>query len=362
MKAITLHKDGHHLKPAMFALIITSVSAVVLFGLPTFVSLIMSWYAGAVENVGVHIHGQVEQVPMLESRYLRVEDIGATNLNPVPEFGLQTNEAFVGMALTAEYYGGAYLLLSDYHLTPGDTYTIIGKRFIPHEEITVYIGDERISLIANSSGEFVSGPYTAGWDEGVFSVQIMARGNESGVVTYASLSVGTYYPDVAPSKYYVVPGGAVSFTGQNFAPYEDVEIFMAGALYETVSANGAGHFTTDSITVSFGKSNAEFLFKGVSSDTTVSRVVHVASHDPWLVLSEYYVSSGTQLSVNGNGFGAGEEITVMIDGSLFGRTAADASGHFQVEGTLQVKGIGKKEVKAIGGETLRYSVEHVTVH
>ncbi len=185
----------------------------------------------------------------------------------------QTNTIKVTAASTAstttnpaaENSNSAYLILSSYYISPGQSFSVFGRRFLPNEEVEVRIGTTAKTVKADKNGEFSVN--NIGTDLGSLNnvLLISATGKTSGQVNPITLKVGSFYPFVSPSSYYLHSGERVSFNGIRFAPGEQVSIESGKQVLATVSADSSGSLTTPQFDVPGALGDKTYTFTGQTS-------------------------------------------------------------------------------------------------
>jgi hypothetical protein len=169
-----------------------------------------------------------------------------------------------------------YILLSQYYRFPNETFQVHGFGFAGSEQVEIGFAETTDRVTANSRGEFVSSHITVPFSVIDSTQALSARGLTSGIVRTANLAVGSYYPVVTPSSYYVSPGALVSFSGLGFAPGEPVRVIHGDGLLAAVSANGAGAFTTSVLIVSTARGSQTYTFTGQWSGKLASVTIEVS--------------------------------------------------------------------------------------
>src|SRR5680860_480518 len=166
----------------------------------------------------------------------------------------------------------AYITLSLYYVLPKDTFVVRGGEFIPGELIRLNtLGVNQIAR-ADSDGNFVSRPFQVRAGTASSKYAVRAKGLESGAVETATFGVGTYYPTVAPSDYYLQPREKLTFSGQGFAPKEVVSIREDSTQVIRVATDASGQLST-TLTAPAEAGEHHYTFTGRESDATYSLVV-----------------------------------------------------------------------------------------
>ena len=221
-----------------------------------------------------------------------------------------------------------YIHLSSYYLLPNQNLTVTGAGFSPSETITVSVAGLAQTTTADSSGNFsVSGfviPFSM-----VGSTQTVRAIGDLGHVSTANLSVGSYYPVVSPSSYYVAPGGTVNFSGQSFAPGELVSI-VGGGTTTSSTADSSGSFTSPNITVPNTAGDVTYIATGHRSQASYRVTVHVSGTGGIITLNSYYGHSGDPIEVTGNFFGSNEKVVVTMANIPLGQATTNGKGFFSL--------------------------------
>jgi hypothetical protein len=166
-------------------------------------------------------------------------------------------------AQAAIYYpSAAHILMSPYYLLPGQSVRVLGFGFWPGEQVRVNIFGKDSNVIAGTTGRFVSQYFVAPFNILDSTQEAAATGQISGVSRNATFKVGTFYPVVSPSAYYLNPGATVHFYGHGFAPNEPVSIVSNGAELGSKNANSKGNFYTAGFTVPASAGNWPVTFTG----------------------------------------------------------------------------------------------------
>ncbi|MGE5298219.1 MAG: hypothetical protein ACM3KM_03585 [Acidobacteriaceae bacterium] len=163
-----------------------------------------------------------------------------------------------------------FITLSSYYALPTQGVSVSGDGFFPNEPVRVSLVGANQQVITDSGGRFTSDPFTIPY--GVINSTITARavGGRSGYVSAAKLKVGTYYPVVEPSSYYLQRGSSVTFTGRDFAPNEIVTVKNGAATVGKIQANDSGSILAESILIPNTAGARTYLFTGALSKKTYS--------------------------------------------------------------------------------------------
>jgi hypothetical protein len=174
------------------------------------------------------------------------------------------------------YYGVAQP--SSYYVLPGTGLSVSGKSFMPYEQVTVKDttnGQTFATVNADSNGSFTTQSFMVPYNEANTTQSFMVTGMSSGSTYNFTVTVGTYYPQLNPSTYYVTKGSGLTVSGNNFAPFEGVRIFENGQLVSKVTAGGDG--TIQNVSIPVPRTNPSFTVTatGMQVGDSVSRTISV---------------------------------------------------------------------------------------
>jgi hypothetical protein len=246
--------------------------------------------------------------------------------------------------------GWNYITLSSYYTFPGQTITVNGNGFTPGEAVTITLIGTSKNTIVNGSGQFTSPSFTVPYSAIGSTVSVTAS-TPSGSGS-ADLVVGTYYPHVDPSSWYLIPGSTIQFTGKNFAPNEPVIIQSAGNTINTVTTNNSGSFISPSVNTPSTGDVISYTFTGQNSHTSYSVTVHLAHWGGVTTLDTYAGQPGSSVHVNGNGFGSNEGVNLNFNSQLWGWASTTPNGTFNFSNTVPSWAtVGPNIVLSIGNST-----------
>jgi hypothetical protein len=194
---------------------------------------------------------------------------------PAGSYAVHAHGASSGSNAEAGFYVSGFYpkaAPSAWYLLPGQTLSVSGSNFAPGERITIS-GDITASATADASGSFsgagsLTVPYS--WQNGSHSFTV--AGDRSAYAIPITVKVGSFYPDMSPSSYYVARSQAMSVHVTGFAPGEQVTMTVGGASADTRTADGSG---AADFSITAPSSGSSFLLtaQGVSSGTSVTRTV-----------------------------------------------------------------------------------------
>ena len=231
---------------------------------------------------------------------------------------------------------------------PGDSVSISASGFGSGEKINVFwgrtIGTPATTLTADGSGTVGRASVPVGVAP-VGTTTLVLVGTKTHTTATAAYQMLGLYPTTASHPYAVKSGKSITFSGNQFAPNEQVLIYLnatSGTPALTATANSTGGFSTSFI-VPFGLKGSQSLTAvGAESRAAVSSGFDVLPYNPVAQASTYGAMPGTALSFYANGFAANEVVLVYAGGghdqrgqlvSAFRVNAmgsASAAGHYIV--------------------------------
>ncbi len=226
--------------------------------------------------------------------------------------------ASTGMTV-GDFY--AYASPSVYWLLPTQSLSFNGGGFAGNETVSVYRGLETTpitTLTTSADGSFMNlGSVNVPADAANGSISFRLVGNASGAATSpVTVSVGSFYPSISPSDYYVQPNATITITGSGFAPNETVSVFTKGDQAVTTTANAFGAISTQVLIPYNPTGSASIGATGSISKASAFVDVTLATFYPSISPSAYYVFPGDQVSFTGTGFAPNENITVVVGTSV----------------------------------------------
>ncbi len=161
------------------------------------------------------------------------------------------------------------------YVLPGQNLTFSGRGFAPNEVVTLRNNQGPIiSWRVNEFGSFRSQgnyavPYFLSESEQTYTLM----GNVSDRRVPIEVVVGTYYPNLNPSSYFVSRGSRSQAFGEDFAPFEPVELYIRGAYAGRDIADENGAVNWSYITPRSGSSfgiSARGIWSGTESSRTIT--------------------------------------------------------------------------------------------
>ncbi len=239
----------------------------------------------------------------------------------------------------------SYIILTPYYLMPGENITIQGNDLPSNEFVIVSVGNQKLPPLRTDTGGTFSLPLQVP-NTGGKSLPITVY-DPSGTKSTSSVVVGTYYPFVTPTTYYVLPGGTVRFNGIRFAPNESVQI-TGNNIITNIQADTGGTFETGAFPVGYTAGEQTYRFTGINSNTFANVTIYIGKLNPWLTLDTYYAPPGSSLTISGHFFGLNESVSVFFEGSPVGTVTTDNRGEFSVQTFVPALIEGFKLISAQG--------------
>jgi hypothetical protein len=253
----------------------------------------------------------------------------------------------------------SFLTLSDYFVEPGGELTVRGGNFDPGVPVELDLPGEERTVIPDERGSFTAGPFVPELGDSDSRLEIKAE--QGGRSAEAVFEVAGFYPVVEPNEYFFRPGQAAAFEGEGFGPGEQVEVRREGDLIARVNADDRGFFRTGPVAMGYDPARATFSFHGVATGAETSRTLVVGRMNAWIVLSDYYDPAGSGIEVRGFDFGAGEQVTVLVDGTPAASAMSDGTGRFAVQVEIPPAATGRLEISAKGESSGLADTEVFTV-
>jgi hypothetical protein len=203
---------------------------------------------------------------------------------------------------------------------PGDSVTVSASGFGAGERINVYwgrtVGTPAATLTADGSGTVGRASVPVGVAP-VGTTTMVLVGQTTHTTATAAYQMLGLYPTTASHPYAVKSGHPMTFTGNEFAPDEQVLIYLnstSGMPALTATASSTGGFST-SFVVPFGLKGSQTLTAvGSQSRAAVSSGFDVLPYNPTAQASTYGAMPGTALTFYATGFAANEVVLVYAGG------------------------------------------------
>jgi hypothetical protein len=297
---------------------------------------------------------------------------GVFNVPSVPSGTYQLiaqGQASGAQAIFYFYVGGFYpsAYPSTYYLLPGESLSFSGSGFAAGEEITVTETNagEVSTLTADSGGSFGdAGSFvvTSSMSGGINTFNL--SGSLGNSVNGIMVTVGSFSGQIFPSSYFVPAGGSVTFSGNNFAPNEIVDVVSEGSSSPLTSfpAGSDGSFSgAGSVELPFSAAGTTrtFTLTGRESGSGGSVRIGVGSLNSVITPSHYYLNPGQSFEISGSGFGEDEAIEITA-GSSVRSVSAVMGGFGPVEFDAPFTS-GGLDISAVGLESGSQAVLSLTI-
>ncbi len=164
---------------------------------------------------------------------------------------------------------------SAWYVLPGQTLSFSGTGFAQNEAVTVGSAlGSAASSTANVAGNFSTGSMVVPFNWQGSTRTFTVVGQTSGAHIPLTLTIGSFYPQIEPSTYYVARNTSVSVSGHGFAPHESVVVMVNGVSQGQSPADASGNVSFAVTTPSSGDS---FMLSatGSWSNKSSARTIHL---------------------------------------------------------------------------------------
>jgi len=161
---------------------------------------------------------------------------------------------------------------SGWYVVPGQSLSISGSGWPPNASITIQGGDGTMTATTNGSGAFTSPTITVPYKWQNSTQTFVVSGSGAAYSVPMTITIGTFYPNLNPSSYYVAQGSTMSASMSGFSPNEIVYVMLNGALVAQPTADGSGKATVSFATPNT-TGNVTLMAQGASSGVSVSRTI-----------------------------------------------------------------------------------------
>ncbi len=224
--------------------------------------------------------------------------------------------------------------------TPGSILTITGQGYAPDESVRFEINGQEVGTVnTDATGSFNDGNATIP-SLVVGNYELHAVGQSSGAKAIGYLYVGTFYPSVTPSTYYLLPTQVLNFSGSGFAANETIRVFEGQnqTALASFSAEADGSFTSQgnlTMPLSFAGTKV-FKLVGLTSGGTAQIEVTVGNFNPYVSPSSYYLLPGEVLTFSGGGFATNETVEIFAGKTKVSQFTTDEKGNFSAAGSYVI--------------------------
>lgn len=255
--------------------------------------------------------------------------------------------------------------LRSYAAHPGEALDLTGAGFAPGEAVRLYLADSPSPSLATLTADAQGGVAASAvkvpdLPAGIHT--LVAEGEQTGVAVRREFGVVDYTPWVVLSTYALRPGGAVDVSGHDFAPGEEVQVYLDDASSPTLALK-SGADGTVSVRAAFAARPEDVgkhrvVLAGASTRTQASATLEVLAYVPKLALTSWAGPPGAGVAFTGEGFAPGETVRVYLEQASSREQVAafpaGADGAFQGAGAYAVPGeaaTGKLRFVAVGDQS-----------
>jgi hypothetical protein len=242
--------------------------------------------------------------------------------------GTKSGQSASTNVTVGDYY--AYVSPTSYYLLPGQSETFTGGGYGAGEVVDVFVGASTTpatKITADKTGSFTAAGSVAVPFGSTKAVSFTLTGEGSGASSGTSIAVGTYFPSVSPSNYYVTPNTSITLSGSGFAPSEVVTISASKTASSTqVTTTAMGTFSAP-VVIPFGSTGTVTAI-GAMSQSQTAVTVQLAKFFPSISPSSWYNYPGQTITYTGSGFVPGETVTVVQGTASSTTVTANSLGGF----------------------------------
>jgi hypothetical protein len=227
----------------------------------------------------------------------------------------------------------ASIAISPIRALPGAQVLVAGTGFQAGELVLLTFNSVLVQHVtASGSGSFTNGTFIVPNTLGAGQYKVLVVGATSGRGASAVLTVSAVPAVVTPKLYVnpstVAPGGHATLSGSGFAPGEQIVMRLDTSLIGSVTADGAGSFST-SRTINASLGNHTLIVTGSTSRRVASTTVHlVRPVTAGTSLSPSTAHRGNVVKVSGTNFVSGELVLIRFGSTLVQAKTADQNGRF----------------------------------
>ncbi|MDP3794973.1 MAG: hypothetical protein Q8R13_03530 [bacterium] len=218
--------------------------------------------------------------------------------------------------------------------TPLSAIAVRGAGFAANEEVRITLEGASATAQTDRRGSFGDTPLNIPRvPSGTY--QVHAAGLSSEARTSSHFYIGDFFPGIAPSDYFLMPGQALGFSGWGFAPREEISVRVDHdtAPIASIVADTRGSFTaagTTTIPFSLAGGQHTFHLSAPLGKSPPPVVVEVGSLRPQLSPSSYFIRPGETIRVTCYGFSPSETVAARIGEGPLKEGVADKSGNVTI--------------------------------
>jgi hypothetical protein len=237
-------------------------------------------------------------------------------------------------------------MLDTYSVKSNHTFGFSGSGFLPGELVDVRLGGLGGSPLASFRGDAQGN--VAAQDVPLPLIQagdylLYFVGEQSQTPVSVSFNVQGFSPWVVLDSYSVPPYSTMGFTGQDFVPHEEVEVYLSqrtGQPLLRLAADANGQFAVkNAFTLpDVAHGDQQLLFVAHQSGAEITTKFVVLPFSPSLQLTNYAGRPGTPIGFTGDGWARNETLHAYIgEGrTLVATFQSDASGAFDSAGEFRL--------------------------
>ncbi len=243
---------------------------------------------------------------------------------------------------------------------------VSGSGFLPNEQVNLFLGQTASAAPAQAdqNGIFSSGALVVPPSLSVGSHSLMAYGLSSkrfaqGTITIVKPSLSP--PTLSTDRTSVNPGSLVQVRGYNFAAHETVHVSFGSTLVLSLQSGSSGQFGPVGITIPTTTPAGSYTLSGTggTSNSTATVTLTIVAYNPSISISPVYAIPGTRIAVGGNGYAAGEIVTLALNGQALatspGQIKTGPAGAFSASFIVPPTALAGANTVAASGATSRAS-------
>ncbi|MBK0419843.1 LPXTG cell wall anchor domain-containing protein [Leucobacter sp. CSA1] len=248
--------------------------------------------------------------------------------------------------------------------------TITGADFPANSDVSLTVGGEAAGTQTASADGAVSFPYTSSTLGTGTHEAVLSSGSASAAASFTvTEDPVTYDPtaSVSPSTLTQseLAATGVTIAGEGFAPDSEVALTVAGAAAGTQTANADGDVSFAYTSASLASGAHEAVLSAAEGTATASFTVteDPVVYDPTASVTPTQLTESelaeTGVTVSGEGFAAGTDVTLSVDGTEVDSAAASGSGTVSFTHTSSTLGTGEHTAElsaAEGSATATFTV------
>lgn len=236
--------------------------------------------------------------------------------------------------------------LEQYTAKPEQPFNFTGSGFIPGEDVDLRLGSLQGNLLttvtADDKGQ-ISGnaslPLMSGGDYPLFFV-----GKRSQLPTSVGFNAQDFNPWIVLDNYSPPPYYQMGFTAEDFAPGEDVFVYLnqqSGDPLAKLRADKDGKIAAkEAVSLAPLKGENTLIFVGQHTGKTATAKFTPEPFGPSLELTQYSVRPGTPIALIGSGWARSEGLTAFIgqgkERQQVSSFKSDADGAFKGDGAFRI--------------------------